>query len=82
MRNQYLTKGYLVFRGIFPPSLLVDLRHQADVARNLAHKLIRPLSQYGEKLTSNFSKTTSNYPYSKMWSKNSSAPDTPMATYT
>ena len=57
MRDQYLTKGYPVFRGIVPLNLLVDLRHQADIACNPAHELngpqiqrIQPRSQYGDKI--------------------------------
>ena len=57
MVNDYLTRGYLVFRGIVPPSLLRDLRVEADKARALAHELngpqtqrIQPLSEYGDSL--------------------------------
>jgi hypothetical protein len=57
MVNDYLTRGYLVLRGIVPPSLLRDLRVEADKARALAHELngpqtqrIQPLSEYGDSL--------------------------------
>ena len=57
MLDEYLTRGHLVFRGIVPPSLLADLRRQADIARDLAHELngpqtqrIQPLDQYGDKI--------------------------------
>ncbi|MGB1716725.1 MAG: hypothetical protein ACPHSD_02655 [Candidatus Latescibacterota bacterium] len=53
--DQYLARGYWIFRGIVPPTLLRDLRRQADVARALAHELngpqtqrIQPLDQYGD----------------------------------
>jgi hypothetical protein len=52
MINQYLTQGYLIFRGIVPPSLLRDLCVHAEKLRNLAHRLnvpqalqIQPLSE-------------------------------------
>ena len=51
MIAQYLSQGYLVFRGIIPPVLMTDLRVEADKARRLAHQLngaqtqrIQPLS--------------------------------------
>lgn len=57
MINTYLSQGYLIFRGIVPPSLLSDLRAEAEKARDLAHKLngpqtqrIQPLSAYGDDL--------------------------------
>ena len=57
MVNEYLSQGYLIFRGIVPPSLLSDLRKEAEKARDLAHKLngpqtqrIQPLSNYGDEL--------------------------------
>lgn len=57
MVNDYLSQGYLIFRGIVPPSLLSDLRVEADKARHLAHKLngpqtqrIQPLEKYGDDL--------------------------------
>ena len=57
MVNEYLSEGYLIFRGIVPPSLLSDLRREAEKARDLAHKLngpqtqrIQPLSNYGDEL--------------------------------
>ena len=57
MVNDYLSQGYLIFRGIVPPSLLTDLRREAEKARDLAHKLngpqtqrIQPLSNYGDEL--------------------------------
>ena len=37
MCDQYLTQGYMIFRGIVPVSLLSDLRREADRARALAH---------------------------------------------
>ena len=55
--NEYLSQGYLIFRGIVPPSLLTDLRREAEKARELAHKFngpqtqrIQPLSNYGDEL--------------------------------
>ena len=42
MVNEYLSEGYLIFRGIVPPSLLTDLRQEAEKARDLAHKLNGP----------------------------------------
>ena len=57
MVNEYLSEGYLIFRGIVPPSLLTDLRREAEKARDLAHKLngpqtqrIQPLSNYADEL--------------------------------
>ncbi len=57
MIDQYLSQGYLIFRGIVPPSLLRDLRVEAEKARHLAHKLngpqtqrIQPLSAYADDL--------------------------------
>ena len=50
-------KVTLIFQGIVPPSLLTDLRREAEKARDLAHKLngpqtqrIQPLSNYGDEL--------------------------------
>lgn len=39
MVNAYLSEGYLILRGIVPPSLLTDLYREAEKARHLAHKL-------------------------------------------
>ena len=57
MVNEYLSQGYLILQGIVPPSLLADLRREAEKARDLAHKLngpqtqrIQPLSNYGDEL--------------------------------
>ncbi|NKB72022.1 MAG: hypothetical protein GKR89_33510 [Candidatus Latescibacteria bacterium] len=57
MINEYLQQGYMVFRGIIPPSLLRDMRGQADIARQLAHQLngpqaqrIQPLDKYGDRI--------------------------------
>lgn len=57
MLNDYISSGYIVFRGIVPPSLLRDLRAQAEKARQLAHELngpqtqrIQPLAKYGDRL--------------------------------
>ena len=57
MIDQYLSQGYLVFRGIIPPVLMTDLRVEADKARRLAHQLngaqtqrIQPLSNYADDL--------------------------------
>ena len=36
MINEYLAEGYLVLRGVVPPSLLGDLRTEAVKARDLA----------------------------------------------
>ena len=53
MIDEYLAEGYLILRGIVPPSLLGDLRIEAKKARDLAHQLkgaqtqrIQPLSDY------------------------------------
>jgi hypothetical protein len=55
MVDEYLGRGYLILRGIVPPTLLADLRAQADIARDLAHRLngpqtqrIQPLDRYGD----------------------------------
>ena len=55
MIDQYWREGYLIFRRILPPSLLTDLRRQADKARDLAHRLngpqtqrLQPLDRYGD----------------------------------
>ena len=55
MVHEYHQQGFLIFRGIVPPSLLTDLRREADKARELAHELngpqtqrIQPLDQYAE----------------------------------
>jgi hypothetical protein len=55
MVDEYLSRGYMVFRGIVPPALLTDLRAQADIARQMAHRLngpqaqrIQPLDKYGD----------------------------------
>ena len=45
MVNEYLSQGYLILRGIVPPSLLTDLRREAEKARDLAHKLNGPQTQ-------------------------------------
>jgi hypothetical protein len=57
MIDEYLTRGYVIFRGIVPPSLLRDLRAQADQARGLAHELrgpqaqrIQPLYRYSDRI--------------------------------
>ena len=57
MIDDYLANGYQIFRNIIPPSLLADLRCQADIARDLAHQLngrqtqrIQPLDQYGDRI--------------------------------
>jgi hypothetical protein len=45
MIEQYSQQGFMVFRGIIPPALLRDLRHEADKARDLAHRLNGPQTQ-------------------------------------
>ena len=45
MINEYLAEGYLVLRGVVPPSLLGDLRTEAVKARDLAHQLLGPQTQ-------------------------------------
>ena len=57
MVHEYHQQGFLIFRGIVPPSLLTDLRREADRARTLAHELngpqtqrIQPLDQYEENI--------------------------------
>ena len=57
MIDEYLANGYQIFRNVIPPSLLADLRCQADIARDLAHQLngrqtqrIQPLDQYGDRI--------------------------------
>ena len=49
--DQYLARGYWIFRGIVPPTLLRDIRRQADVARTLAHELNGPQTQRIQPLT-------------------------------
>jgi len=57
MVNEYLSRGFLIMREIVPPTLLRDLRVEAEKARALAHKLngrqtqrIQPLSRYEDDL--------------------------------
>ena len=57
MIHQYHQQGFLIFRGIVPPSLLSDLRREADRARDLAHRLngpqtqhIQPFDRYGDEI--------------------------------
>ena len=45
MVDTYLSQGYLILQGILPPSLLTDLRREAEKARDLAHKLNGPQTQ-------------------------------------
>lgn len=69
MIDQYLSQGYLVFRGIVPPALLADLRVEAKKARRLAHRLngpqtqrIQPLSAYSDDLNLNPFEDYTNLP--------------------
>ena len=39
------TGHIIILRGIVPPSLLTDLRREAEKARDLAHKLNGPQTQ-------------------------------------
>ncbi len=57
MFHEYCARGYVVFRGIVPPSLLRDLRVEADKARELAHAIsgpqaqrLQPVSKYADRL--------------------------------
>jgi hypothetical protein len=57
MCDQYLTQGYMIFRGIVPVSLLSDLRREADRARALAHDVngaqtqrIQPLLKFADRI--------------------------------
>ena len=45
MINDYWSQGFIVFRRIVPPSLLRDLRREADKARVLARELLGPQAQ-------------------------------------
>ncbi len=53
----YHTMGYVVFRGIIPPSLLCDLRREAEKAKAIARRVsgpdsqrLQPLTRYAEEL--------------------------------
>jgi hypothetical protein len=53
MFHDYRQQGYVVFRNIVPPSLLTDLRREADKARELAREIhgaqtqrIQPIARY------------------------------------
>jgi hypothetical protein len=57
MINDYWSQGYVIFRRILPPSLLRDLRREADRARALAWELngpqaqrLQPVLAHGERL--------------------------------
>ena len=56
MIDQYLSQGYLVFRGIIPPTLMTDLRVEADKlvvgpsAEWNSRQRIQPLSNYADDL--------------------------------
>jgi hypothetical protein len=43
--RQFYSMGYTVFRGILPPSLISDLRREADRARDIARKKQGPQTQ-------------------------------------
>jgi hypothetical protein len=45
MINDYWSQGFVIFRRILPPSLLRDLRPEADKARVLARELLGPQAQ-------------------------------------
>ena len=44
-REEYLRDGLTVLRGAIPPSLLTDLRHEAETARTLARERFGPQAQ-------------------------------------
>ncbi|MCE9589506.1 MAG: phytanoyl-CoA dioxygenase family protein [Planctomycetes bacterium] len=52
MINHYLQQGYVVFRGVVPPSLCDDLRREIDKARDMAHAInpqaqrLQPVAKY------------------------------------
>src|SRR5579884_2335818 len=45
LREEYVTDGYTVLRGLIPASLLADLRREADRAREIAHRQHGPQAQ-------------------------------------
>jgi len=55
--QNYYTQGYVIFRGIIPPSLLSDMRRGAEKAREVAHRVngpntqrIQPLTRFAEEV--------------------------------
>lgn len=56
MINHYLQQGYMVFRGIVPPSLLTDLRREIDKGREIAWlgnpqaQRLQPIAKYEDRL--------------------------------
>jgi len=52
--HQYHTQGYVVLKRILPPSLIADLRRQAEIARDIARRRdpnaqrLQPILQYPE----------------------------------
>ncbi len=57
MIHDYWQQGYVVFKGILPPSLLNDLYPEADKARKLAREIhgpqaqrLQPIVRYGEQI--------------------------------
>lgn len=45
MIHQYWSQGYVVFKGVIPPSLLRDMRPEADKARAKAREVLGPQAQ-------------------------------------
>lgn len=43
--NEYMSRGYAIFRAIIPPALLTDLRREADKARAMAIETRGPTAQ-------------------------------------
>ncbi|MGC4044997.1 MAG: hypothetical protein QM758_14495 [Armatimonas sp.] len=43
--DEYYTDGLTVLRGLIPPTLLADLRAQAEIARELARSISGPSAQ-------------------------------------
>ena len=44
-RDEYVTNGYTILRGLLPASLLADLRRETDKAREIARAEGGPLAQ-------------------------------------
>ena len=44
-REEYLTDGLTILRGLIPPGLLADLRREAEKAREIAHRRGGPQTQ-------------------------------------
>ena len=44
-RDEYFSQGFTIMRGLIPPSLLTDLRHETDKARDIARAKNGPQTQ-------------------------------------